>query len=88
VADLKAERSIEYTFLVLEVFMFSDDDLIFQLELHSLNEVDQSTIYAGDVTFGEYEFVLLKEIEFRLACVKGFKTAFHDQVAKFLKELV
>ena len=85
---MKAERSIEYTYLVLHVFMASDDDLFFQLELNSLYEVDKSTIYTGDVTYGEYEFVLLKEIEFRLACNAGFKTAFHDQVAKFLKELV
>lgn len=81
-------RSIEYTFLTLEIFKASDEDLALQLELHSLLEVDPESLYVGDVTYGEWEFLLLKEVDFRLTCKSESQQFFQAQLIEQLERTV
>jgi hypothetical protein len=58
-------RDASYCSLCSSIFALSNTELHEQIELCELNQEGYSKIYSGDVTFAEYEFLLLCELEFR-----------------------
>jgi len=79
-------RSLEYTFMHLNIFMASDEDLLLQLELHSLMNADPAAIYVGDVTYDEWEFLLLTALAYRWQCFPASKEFFHNRLIQHLQE--
>lgn len=60
-------RSAEYALLTLQIFAMSNDELHEQLERASMIIHEPEAIFEGDVTYVEWEFLLLTELEFRQA---------------------
>lgn len=62
---MSRSRSAEYSKLCLDIFLLSNEELHEQLERCELIISDSNATYIADVTYGEWEFLLLTELEFR-----------------------
>ena len=61
---MSRDRSAEYSMLCLDIFLLSNDELHEQIGRAELI-TDPEAIFLADVTYGEWEFLLLLELEFR-----------------------
>ncbi len=82
---MSAPRSKEYTKLCLDIFLMDVMQLESELERLAWLSPDPTSILTGDVTFAEYEFLLLTERDFKVNCM-GKATGLIDEIHSFLAD--
>lgn len=77
-------RSKEYAKLVLDVFMMNIATIEGELLQLSQLRPNRKAVYNGDVTYGEYEFLLLTELDFKTHYMRKESSLIHE-VEKILQ---
>lgn len=79
-------RSVEYSMLVSSIFLLSDDALESELLHCELTTADENDFYTSDVTYGEWQFLLMHQLGYRMLCYTESKARFHSQLEAFTEE--
>lgn len=82
---MQSPRSPEYSKLCLDIFLMDVEAI--ELELLQLVQLRPNplSVYNGDVTYAEYEFLLLLERDFKVNCM-GKPTGLANEVEAFLAD--
>ncbi len=76
-------RSKEYTKLVLDIFLMNVSEIEAELRRLTWFSTDSNQIFVGDVTYAEYEFLLLTERDFKVNCLYQ-SSELPDEIGEFL----
>jgi len=79
-------RSTEYSKLVLDIFLMDIDAIEAELKRLGDTSEDSDEVFVGDVTYGEYYFLLMTERDFKVNCM-GKPTRLTGEVEVFLTEV-
>ncbi len=82
---MRVSRSGQYSKLCMNIFLLSVSQIEEELRRLAWFTPNPLAIFVGDVTYAEYEFLLLTERDFKVNCM-GKPTGFTDEVEAFLAD--
>ncbi len=82
---MQSPRSVEYSKLCLDIFLMEVAEIEEELLQLAQLRPNPLSVYNGDVTYAEYEFLLLTERDFKVNCM-GKPTDLSNEIEAFLAD--